>query len=247
MRLAFLSDMHGNLPAFEAVLAEIERRGPFDAILGGGDYVVGGLNPAECIQILIDRGWDCVRGNAEEVLVDLATDGAVPVQNAPPDLMSNESVRSRLRWTADRVNSEQIEFLQTLPLMRAFTGPSGQSLALVHATPWSAHPIVWSDAPVDAKRELLERAGTDALIYAHIHHAYQEVIDGKTICCMGSVGIPFDGDVRPCFAIVTDEGDGWSFEHVRVGYDYEAYARALESSDMPGAADGARQIRTAEL
>ncbi|MEZ4572104.1 MAG: metallophosphoesterase [Thermomicrobiales bacterium] len=62
MRLAFASDMHGNLPAFEAVVAEIERRGPFDGIFGGGDSVINGLYPFECVQKLIDLEWPCVKG-----------------------------------------------------------------------------------------------------------------------------------------------------------------------------------------
>lgn len=247
MRLAFVADMHGNLPAFEAVVAEIERQRPFDAILGGGDYILGGPFPAGCVQLLIDLGWECVRGNAEEVVVHVATDGASPVRNAPPELMSNESLLELARWSLDRMSGAQIEFLQSLPLKLTFTGPSGQTLTLVHATPWSAHPIVWSDASEGAKRELLDRAGTDALMYGHIHYAYQEVIDGRTLCCTGSAGLPFDGDLRPCFAIATDDGDGWTFEHVRVDYDYEAYARGAEDSDMPDAAEVARQIRTAQL
>ncbi len=235
MKLAFASDMHGNFPAFEAVLAELDRRGPFDGIYGGGDYVINGLYPAECVQGVIDRGWDCVRGNAEEFLVDVATDGARPIQNYPPGLKQDQGSRQRAGWSAPKLNGAQIAFLQTLPLSRTFTGPSGKTLMLAHATPWSAHVTVRQGDDEKVKREMLDRAGTDALIYGHIHYGYQQQIDGRTLCCMGSVGLPYDGDPRASFAIATDEGDGWSFEHVRVPYDNEAYAFEVENSDLPSA------------
>lgn len=245
MRLAFVSDMHGNWAAFEAVLAELERRGPFDAIYGGGDFAFNGLYPAECVQALMDRGWPCVRGNTDEWLVEAATDGAVPARDVPPGMEHVGDMKARDAWAAARVNPEQVEFLKGLPLTLQVIGPSGQSLAILHATPWSAHPPVWADADEGEKREMLDRSGADALIYGHIHYAYQQEIDGKTICCAGAVGSPFDGDTRACFALMTDDGDGWSFEHVRVDYDNEAYARELEASDMPGAAGTAQAVRKA--
>ena len=245
MRLAFASDMHGNFPAFEAVLAELDRLGPFDAIYGGGDYAFNGLYPAECVQKLIDLGWECVRGNTDEWLVQAATEGAVPAQNVPPGMEHSGALQERDEWTAAKMTPEQIDFLKGLPLSLDFTGPSGQTLALVHATPWSSHPAVWHDADESQKREMLKRAGTDALIYGHIHYAYQEEVDGKLICCMGATGSPFDGDTRACFAIATDDGDGWSFEHVRVDYDNEGYAAQLDQSDMPGADGAASVVRSA--
>jgi diadenosine tetraphosphatase ApaH/serine/threonine PP2A family protein phosphatase len=244
MRLAFVSDMHGNWAAFEAVLAELDRRGPFDAVYGGGDFAFNGLYPGECVQAVIDRGWESVRGNTDEWLVEAATDGATPAQNVPPGMEHTGEMKERDQWAAERMSTEQIDFLKGLPLSIEVEGPSGQSLTIVHATPWSAHPPVWADAEESEKREMIDRAGTDALVYGHVHHAYQQEIDGKTIACAGAVGSPFDGDPRACFAIVTDDGDGWRFEHVRVDYDSEGYARELEASDIPGAADTARSIRT---
>ena len=245
MQIAFASDVHGNLPAFEAVVAELDRRGPFDGTYGGGDFLIGGLYPRGCVQRLMDLGWPCVRGNAEEMVVDVATKGAQPVHACPPEVANSQAFRDLARWSAERLDEPQLNFLKDLPLTLTYTGPSAQTLMLAHATPWSAHPIVWQDAETEAKRELLERAGTDALIYAHIHYPYQEEIDGRTLCCMGSAGMAFDGDPRACFTIAADNGDGWRFEHVRVEYDSEAYARELEHSDMPDGAGAASMIRSA--
>lgn len=245
MRLAFASDMHGNLPAFDAVLAELDRQGPFDGIYGGGDSVINGLYPAECVQRLIDRGWECVRGNADEWAVtcakgETAAEGLTPVEAA-----ELEALLVRGRWTASRLSDAHVAFLDSLPLSRTFTGPSGQTLMLAHATPWSAHVAIRHNDPDEVKREALDRAGSDALIYGHIHHAYQQELDGRMICCMGAVGLPYDGIPRASLAIVTDTGTGWTFEHVRVAYDNETYVREVEGSDIPNAAALAQLLRTA--
>jgi predicted phosphodiesterase len=236
--------MHGNLPAFEAVLAELDRRGPFDGIYGGGDSVINGLYPAECVQRLIDLGWECVLGNADEWAVACARGATDGPELTPAEEREREPLLVRGRWTASRLNEEHVAFLEALPLSRTFTGPSGQTLMLAHATPWSAHVAIRHNDAEAAKREALDRAGTDALIYGHIHHAYQQRIDGRTICCMGAVGLPNDGIPRPSFAIATDDGDGWTFEHVRVAYDNESYARAVEESDMPNGVLLAQLLRT---
>jgi diadenosine tetraphosphatase ApaH/serine/threonine PP2A family protein phosphatase len=240
-----MSDVHGNLPAFEAVLSELEQRGPFDGIYYGGDAVINGLYPAECVQKLIDLGWESVQGNADEWAAACAAGDVDTPELTPAEEQERESLLVRGNWTASRLDEEHVAFLASMPLNRTFTGPSGQTLMLAHATPWSVHVAIRHNDPEQPKREALERAGTDALIYGHIHHAYQQEIDCKTICCAGAVGSPFDGDTRACFAIMTDQGDGWSFEHARVDYDHEAYARELEASDMPAATATAQSVRTA--
>ena len=244
MRLAFASDMHGNLAAFEAVLAEIERRGPFDTVIGGGDFAFNGLYPAECVRRIRPLGWTCVRGNTDEWVVQAATEGRIPVQNCPPEQAHGPELIERDKWAAARLMPDLVAYLAEMPLAWSILGPSGQSLKFVHATPWSAHPAVRADASEHEKREMLDRGEVDVLLYGHIHHAYIQTIDGRTLACIGAVGLPFDGDPRPCFAIATDEGDGWSIEHVRVNYDNEAYARELEASDMPGVAGVAGIVRT---
>ena len=242
MRLAFASDLHGNLPAFEAVLAELDRRGPFDGIYYGGDAVINGLYPAECVQRLIDLGWECVRGNADEWVVACAHGTTEAAELTPDEAEQLEALLMRGRWTAERLDESHVAFLESLPLTRTFTGPSGRTLMLAHATPWSAHVAIRHNDPEDAKREALDRAGTGALIYGHIHHAYQQHIDGRTICCMGAVGLPYDMP-RPCFVIATDDGEGWAFEHVRATYDSEAYAREVEASDIPNGVPLANLLR----
>lgn len=244
MRIAFVSDIHGNLPALEAVVRELEERGPFDAIIGGGDYAFNGLYPGECVQRVRELGWACVRGNTDEWIVQAATGGAIPVQNCPPEQQHRGEMAARDEWAAARLSEDLVAWLAELPLEWSTTGPSGKTLKFVHATPWSAHPAIRADASIEEKREMVERGGADTLLYGHIHYAYIQPVGERTLACVGAVGLPFDGDPRACFAIATDGGDGWEIEHVRVAYDNEAYARELESSDLPGGAGVANVVRT---
>ncbi|HMM41249.1 MAG TPA: metallophosphoesterase family protein [Thermomicrobiales bacterium] len=243
VRLAIISDTHGNRPAFEAVLAEVDRRGPFDTLIGGGDYAFGGAFPDETLARVVERGLECVRGNTDEWIVEAATGGRQPARGYEPEQAHNDLLRAVDVWAAARLNDAHREFLAGLSLSWEATGPSGQKLAFVHATPWSTHPIVLPDAPEEMARRMLDEAGADMLLYGHIHHAYVRPVGDRTLACVGSVGMPFDGDWRPCFAIAEDDGSGWRVEHVRVEYDREAYLTALLESGEPNAAGFVDMIR----
>jgi predicted phosphodiesterase len=246
--VAFVSDMHGNLPAFEAVLAGLEQRGPFDAIVGGGDFAQGGLYPAECLAKLRQPGWSCVRGNTDEWVLEAATNGRILAHDVPPEMADRSAeLRAIDRFAADRLSSDDVDFLAGLPLLWTGEGVSGRRLAFAHATPWSSHPPVMPDATDERLVELLSAAQADTLLYGHIHRAYLRVVTGRTVGCIGAVGIPADGNPRPCFAVAVDDGDGWSVTHVRVDYDRAAYLEALEASQFPNAAGQAAMIRSAGM
>lgn len=242
-RLAIISDIHGNLPAFEAVLAEVDRRGPFDALVGGGDYAFGGAFPEESLALVVERGMECVRGNTDEWIVEAATGGRVPARGYEPEQAHSELLRSVDAWAAARLSERHLQLLADLPLSWETTGPSGQKLVFVHATPWSTHPIVLPDAPEEMAQRILDEAGAQVLLYGHIHIAYSRPVGDRRLACVGSVGMPFDGNWRPCFAIVEDDGSGWRVEHVRVEYDREAYLSALLQSGEPNAAGFVETIR----
>lgn len=245
MRVAFVSDMHGNLAAFEAVIAHLERLSNLDAVVAGGDYAFNGALPGECVARLRELGWPAVRGNTDEWIVQMATDGRVPVRDCPDEAAHDEAMKERDRWAVDRLSEDDIAFLTDgLVFDWSTTGPSGQRLKFVHATPWSTHVSIGPDANAATANEMLDRAEADVLLYGHIHFAYLRELDGRQLGCIGAVGIPFDGDPRPCFAIAEDTGDGWTIEHARVDYDQDAYAQQLLASGMPGADGVARAVLT---
>lgn len=245
-RVAFVSDIHGNLPALEAVLEELERREPFDRVVGGGDYATGGLFPNECIDRVQDRGWDFVRGNADEWLVEIATEGEIPAQGWVPEVAPDENTREVMRWNVEHLDSGSVSFLADLPIQWSMSGPSGLKLVFVHATPESTHLGYPPDASEDIFLPMFEQTGADVLLHGHIHYAYLRDIGDRKLGCVGSVGLPFDRDARACFAIATDDGTGWHVEHVRVSYDREAYLTGVMESTMPHVDGYAAKIRSAE-
>ncbi len=247
MRVAIISDPHGNADALNAAFDDLAQRGPVDAIVGGGDYGTGGVFPHECIARYQQADAACVVGNADQWLLQAATDGRIAVDlDLVPEAMrvEDELTRSVHEWGADRITDSDIAFLDSLPLIWRIEGPSGQRLAYAHATPWSAHPVFGPEMSDDEARQLLERAEADVYFYGHIHHAYQRTVDGQLFGCVGSSGLPFDGDPRPCYVILTDDGDGWTCEHIRFDYDREAYISKLLESGMPAAETWAGVIRT---
>lgn len=245
-RIAIVSDVHGNLPALEAVLEELARQEPFDRVVGGGDYAAGGAFPKESLDRMRAQGWDFVRGNADEWILEIATDGRVPAVGYAPEAAPNEALRETLAWGADRLTGEDIEFLAGLEIMWSLSGPSGQTLVYVHSTPESTHPVFGPDADEAIVVPMFRQSGADVLLHGHIHYAYTRETSAGLIGCVGSVGLPFDRDPRPCFLIATDDGTGWSVAHHRVVYDNEAYAVALQECGMPHVEAAVRRVRTAE-
>lgn len=245
-RIAFVSDVHGNLPALEAVLEELERQEPFDRVVGGGDYVAGGVFPAECLARQRTAGWDFVRGNSDEWVVEIATGGRIPAQGAGSELKPDEAQRETMQWCAERLDNESIDFLSTLPIEWSMTGPSGQKLVFVHATPTSTHPGFPPDVEEEVLLPMFAETGADVLLHGHIHFAYLRDLGDRRIGCVGSVGQPFDRDPRPCFLIATDDGAGWRLQHHRVTYDNESYIVDLEQTTMPHAELNVSRIRSGE-
>lgn len=231
MRIAILSDVHGNAAALEAVLADIRARGPFDRILNGGDSAFGGPRPREAVERLIEAGHPAVIGNTDE-MVAASPEGAIGAVAA---------------WARTRLTPEHVEWLRALPRAHRVEPAGGPPLVLVHATPWSTGDMIDPASPAETVRRAFEQAGTLALVYGHIHRAYVREVAGGLIVNTGSVGFPFDGDPRPAWAILTLSGGAWRAESVRTEYDRETAARDLLASDHPDAGTFARRIRTGRM
>ncbi|MCM8748608.1 metallophosphatase family protein [Thermomicrobiaceae bacterium CFH 74404] len=247
MRVAVISDMHGNLLALDAVLAELDATGPYDAVVIGGDLAFGGPRPAECIDRIRERGFPAVRGNTDEFIVELATGGRIPARVAHESQRhtASEPMLQRYRWTVERLAAEQIEYLVSLPLAWVIPSPAGRALTVAHATPWNAHDTVREGAPEELARRMLDQAGGQALAYGHIHVQYQRRVDGRLLAAVGSVGLPFDGDRRAAYAVFTLGEDGWAVEFRRVAYDVERALEETLASGMPGAEFQAAILRAA--
>jgi len=222
--LAVVSDIHGNLVALEAVIADLERRG-VSRVLQGGDLALGGRQPAEVIDLVRELGWPGVVGNTDEVLWRPEA-LAEQMERAP-------KLASLLRTLFDEEGPATRELLgeERLAWLAELPGEyEDGNLALVHAAPGN----LWrAPMPDDRDADLLKAyAELDAplVVYGHIHRPYVRDLGSMTVANSGSVGSPYDGDPRASYLIVGEKP-----EVVRVEYDVEREVAGLLASGYPGA------------
>lgn len=218
MRIAVVSDIHGNLVALDAVLADLERHS-VDEVWCGGDIAFGGPWGAACVARVRATGWATVRGNTD-----------VWVTGDPQTVESSEG-RDEVEAFASEaaLPDDDRRWLLGLPL-----GHSGRgSLLLVHGTPLSPFVAPEPDAPASEFAPYEGRAAI--VVYGHVHRAFtRRLADGTIVCNAGSVGAPRDGH-DACYLLVDQRGSDWTLRHRRVPYDRAAVvARAREAGGVIG-------------
>lgn len=226
MKLAVVSDIHGNLTAFDAVVADVERRSP-DLVLHGGDLALMGAQPAEVIDRVRELGWPGVVGNTDEALwrsdEQARQEASAPKLRALLKLIFDEYVPA----TRELIGEQRMSWLCELPFQRRLEG-----ITLVHAAPGDLWRAPSSDAADGELVSVYEPLGTDTAVYGHIHRPYARVVNHQlTVANCGSVGMPWDGDPRASYLLI-DDGRA---RVVRVEYDVEREAALLLRSGYPDA------------
>jgi putative phosphoesterase len=235
MRIAIVTDIHGNLTAFEAVLADLRQTSP-DLILHGGDLADPGSNPAEIVDRIRDLGWQGVVGNTDEMLFNpqSLTDFAAK----SPNLQSLFAVIEEMAAaTRESLGDERLAWLRALPRLQVH-GP----VALVHATPattWRAPMPEAGDAELES---LYSPLGQPIAVYGHIHRSYVRRVPGVTVVNAGSVSLSHDGDRRAAYLLLDDAKP----EIRRVEYDVDREIQALTARGLPHADWIARILQTAK-
>lgn len=226
--IAVISDIHGNLWALEAVLAELDRRGVGQVVVGG-DLALGGPRPAECVALIRRRGYPVIRGNTDEWIT-----------GAP------RAVTDGITWCAARLAEDDRRFLAGLPFLWRQQRDGGD-LVVVHATPWSIGDVVRADAPAPLVARVFAEASASAVVFGHVHTAFVRETPAGLLVNSGSVGLPFDGDWRASFALLEPAWRGWAASIHRIRYDRDAALAAARASDNPEAGRWARRVETASF
>ncbi|MFN2490506.1 MAG: metallophosphoesterase [Actinomycetota bacterium] len=222
MRIAILSDIHGNLLAFDAVMGDLEKQSP-DHIWCGGDIGFLGPRASECIARVREAGWPTVKGNTDVWI----TGDPQAVEDAG-ERRSLEEIAS-----AHALSDDDARWLIGLPL--GHSGPG--SILLVHATPQSPFDAPLPDAP-PSEFAPYENAAT-LVVYAHVHRAFvRRLADGTLVCNTGSVGLPMDGDTAS-YLLIDGDGPDLTVRHRRVPFDRSA---AIEQARALGGALGERFV-----
>lgn len=256
VRYALLSDIHANLPALEAVLADVEGRGA-TAVYHLGDLVGYAPWPDRVVARLEERGVSGIAGNYDSTVATDHDHCGCRYDDPEQQALATESYG----WTRRHVSAETRRRLAGLPFrvdLKPLGGhTAGPTAVLVHGAP-TRNTLYWTrDRSDDFCRKMADRvglAGGDAIVFGHTHVPWSRSVDGIRFVNAGSVGRPKDGDPRACYVLLenrptgdgddagpgeVDDGDSgagsWRVEHVRVEYDVERAAREIEESDLPDA------------
>jgi predicted phosphodiesterase len=224
MRIAIVSDIHGNLTALEAVLADLGQTSP-DLILHGGDLADGGAKPAEIVDRIRDLRWQGVVGNSDEML--FAPESLEEFAGQAPHLQSLwEAIRETAAWTRAELGEERVAWLARLPRVQVH-GP----MALVHASPestWRSPAPEVSDAELESVYGPL---GQPIAIMGHIHRSFIRNVAGMVVANTGSVSLSYDGDLRAAYLLLDESTPSIR----RVEYDVGAELKALSRCGLPHA------------
>jgi putative phosphoesterase len=234
MRTAIVSDIHGNLTAFESVLADLRETSP-DLVLHGGDLGDNGSRPCEVVDRIRDLGWQGVLGNTDEALFD--PESLTRFASGLPQLKSMFDAIEEMTADARSVmGADRLAWLRGLPRTQIH-----EHFALVHASPettWRA-PM---DSAADGDLESAYRSlGRPVVVYGHIHRPYVRKLGGVVVANSGSVGLPHDGDRRAAYLLLDDREPSIR----RVEYDWDRELKALRSSSRPHAEWIARILESA--
>lgn len=222
MRIAIVSDIHGNLTALEAVIADLRKQAP-DLVLQGGDLPYGGCHAAEVMDRVSELGWPGVLGNTDEVLwnAEPLSRMLAAVPKLGPLLRIIEQCA---QVTRDLIGEERLQALRQLPRELRY-----ENLIVLHASPGD----LWKSPMDSADEEALERVyhplQMKTVVYGHIHKPFVKRLRGFTVCNSGSVGMPYDGDPRASYLLL--DGDGAEIR--RVDYDISKEVDRLLRSNYP--------------
>ena len=216
MRIAVVSDIHGNLLAFDAVMTDIERFSP-DEIWCGGD--LGWLGPwaSECIERVREAGWPTVKGNADVWIT------------GDPQTIDDEAERAINIGiaAAHEISEDHANWLLNLPIGHQGAG----SILMVHGTPQSAFTAPLPDSPSSAFEPYEGQAAL--VIYGHVHQAFvRRLADGTIVANPGSVGLPLDGDTAS-YLLIDQEGPNVTLRHRRITYDRRGAIAQAKHNDSP--------------
>ena len=248
MKIALFSDIHANLPALQAFFADLETRKP-DAVYCLGDLVGYNIWPNEVINEIRKRGIPTIAGNYDYGVGRNSDDCGCAYKSDSEKDMGSQSIA----LTNQLVGQDERRYLRTLPAhiqVEFQLNSDNLFLLMVHGSPRKINEYLFEDRDEKSMMRIMEGSNADILFFGHTHKPYHRTfeyeLDGKIAyrhaINLGSIGKPKDGDPRGCYVLLTlNENsskynkDSIEVEFVRVAYDVEKAAKAVEASILPSA------------
>ncbi|BBL80935.1 phosphoesterase [Rubrobacter xylanophilus] len=236
MKHALISDVHSNLPALEAVLADIDAREDVAATYHLGDLVGYAPWPNEVVALIRERGIPGIAGNYDSTVANDYKHCGCKAESPRAEELSHISYA----WTREHVEPETKAFLRGLPFRMDLRVRGGHTsrpqITLVHGTP-TLNTLYWTeDRPDSFCTRMAKTAGLregDLIAFGHTHKPWHREVGGVRFVNVGSVGKPKDGDWRACYALVEAGEEVGGVEFVRVEYDLERAMDGIHRSGLP--------------
>lgn len=245
MRIALLSDVHANLPALEAVLADVAARGDVMATYHLGDLVGYAPWPNEVVDVIRREEIAGVAGNYDSTVATAYKHCGCRYEDPRQEALAHESYA----WTLAATSDDAKRWLAALPFhldVRPLGGHvAGPTIRMVHGNQVLNTVYVTEDRGDDFLAKMGEGLGAragDVVCFGHTHKPWHRIVGEVHFVNTGSVGRPKDGDPRAGYVLLTVGASDMSVEIVRVAYDLERTARAIEASTLPN--EFAEYLRT---
>ena len=229
--ITVFGDIHANLPALEAVLAHMETRGSLDNVYCLGDLVGYGAFPNEVIELIRGRAIPTIMGNYDQGVGHSSDDCGCAYRTAEARALGEQSIA----WSNAHTGTENKAYLRSLRAPIPLT-LGDHRLLLAHGSPRRINEYLYGDRPDSSLERILDQAQADVLVVGHTHIPYHRVLpSGRHVINAGSVGKPKDDDPRACYVNVSAADERLDVQLIRVPYDVERAAQAIEDTAMPDA------------
>ncbi len=216
--IAVISDVHGNMHALRAVLADMDARGVQEIVVAG-DVVGFGPESAEAVDLLRERGARMIRGNHEkDHIATYQTRKNDPAWRADPRVAA-------MIWGMERIGADRLAFMAALPDSLLID----EATLVVHGSPRHVRDSVLPWRTDDELAAMYEGDPSRVAFMGHTHRPHVRDLPERRLVNVGSVGMPLDGDPRACYYLISGDGvpGGWSLQERRVAYDVAAQVAAL--------------------
>lgn len=231
MKIAVISDIHGNMEALEAVMEDIKSCG-CEKIFVLGDYAMAGPEPYEAIDYFakyqLDSNYKMIQGNTDLMIANYSDDDYEYLKKKAPVMAE------AMKHDFFGINHVQRSFLKNLPIQLEVE-EDGVKILLVHGSPRRNNEDILPDTPIEEVEKMLVNVDADVVLCGHTHIPCGfQTRNKKTVVNAGSVGRPFTPEPKACYLIMTIEHGRYAFEHRFVKYDKEKAAQKLRKRGFEG-------------
>lgn len=236
MKIAVLSDIHGNFQALESVMKDVEKNN-CEKVLCLGDLAMAGPQPRAIIDYVKKHSdWEVIQGNTDKMIAEFTREILDKIKNNSP-VMANALLDDILYIEEDRK-----EFLQNLPPQKKLE-IEGVKILMVHGSPRRNNEDILPNMPLKTIEEMLAGVNADLIFCGHTHIpcGYQ-TSKKQTVVNVGSVGRPMTKDPKSCYIIADIQDGGFSIEHRFIDYDRDTAAEIMRMRNFEGAEKLAEMI-----